>query len=169
MRKEPDYLARQKIRILDGKGVEIDPQTLDWSGDKPAAYLFRQDPGVQNSLGAIRINMPNREAVYMHDTPSKRAFSAMDRFLSHGCVRVDGVWDLAAWLLEGSISQDTDGVGLLAQASDGASRELKLTKSVPVIWTYMTAWAGPDGTVRVRPDVYRFDQFDPEAVKAILN
>jgi murein L,D-transpeptidase YcbB/YkuD len=168
MRKDPGYLAKQKIRILDGKGGEIDPATIDWSGDKAAAYLFRQDPGVQNSLGAIRINMPNREAVYMHDTPSKRAFSAMDRFLSHGCVRVDGVWDLAAWLLEGSGLPDADRVGLVSRASDGVSQELKLTKSVPVIWVYMTAWAGQDGAVRVRPDVYKYDVFDPDAVSTIL-
>jgi murein L,D-transpeptidase YcbB/YkuD len=168
MRKDPTYLARHKIRILDGKGGEIDAATLDWSGDKPAAYLFRQDPGVQNSLGAIRINMPNREAVYMHDTPSKRAFSAMDRFLSHGCVRVDGVWDLAAWLLEGNGSDAPDRMGLMARASDGVPQEIKLAHSVPVIWVYMTGWASPDGAVHFRPDVYRYDLFDPEAVSAIL-
>ena len=124
---------------------------------------------MQNSLGAIRINMPNREAVYMHDTPSKRAFSAMDRFLSHGCVRVDGVWDLAAWLLDGFENRQWDHVTLLSEASGGEPRELKLTKSVPVIWTYMTAWAGPDGLVRVRPDVYHYDDFDPDSIRAVLN
>ena len=169
MRKDPTYLAREKIHILDGKGGEIDPASLDWSGDKAAAFLFRQEPGVQTSLGAIRINMPNREAVYMHDTPSKRAFSAMDRFLSHGCVRVDGVWDLAAWLLDGFENRQWDHVTQLSEASGGEPRELKLTKSVPVIWTYMTAWAGPDGLVRVRPDVYHYDDFDPDSIRAVLN
>ena len=169
MRKDPTYLARQKIRILDVKGQEIDPLTIDWSGDKALAYLFRQDSGVQNSLGAIRINMPNREAVYLHDTPSKRAFSANDRFLSHGCVRVDGVWDLAAWLMEGTESGRWNRMSLLSQASDGEPAELKLSRSVPVIWVYMTAWAGPDGVVRFRPDVYHYDLFDPESVKSALN
>ena len=35
----------------------------------------------------------------MHDTPSKKFFSGDYRFLSHGCVRVQGVFDLASWLL----------------------------------------------------------------------
>jgi murein L,D-transpeptidase YcbB/YkuD len=168
MRKDPGYLAAHRIRILDGKGGEIDPASLDWSGDKAAAYLYRQDPGVQNALGAIRINMPNTNAVYMHDTPSKRAFSAMDRFLSHGCVRVEGVWDLAAWLLDGNSPDRQDRMGLVAMASDGVSRELKLTRSVPVIWVYMTAWADTQGSVHYRPDVYKYDLYDPEAVSAIL-
>ena len=38
--------------------------------------------------------MPNKLAVYMHDTPSKRLFGGDYRFLSHGCVRVQGVYDL---------------------------------------------------------------------------
>ena len=60
-----------------------------------AAAGFRR----HNSLGSIRIGMPNKHAVYMHDTPSKSFFARADRFLSHGCVRVQGVYDLAAWLL----------------------------------------------------------------------
>ena len=169
MRKDPAYLAKQKIRILDGMGQEVDPQQIDWSGEKAAGFLFRQDSGVQNSLGAIRINMPNREAVYLHDTPSKRAFSANDRFLSHGCVRVDGVWDLASWLMEGTESGRWNRLSLLSQASDGDQTELKLSLSVPVIWVYMTAWAGPDGAVRFRPDVYHYDLFDPESVTSAIN
>lgn len=46
--------------------------------------------------------MPNKMAVYMHDTPSKRHFGADYRFLSHGCVRVEGVYDFAEWLLQGT-------------------------------------------------------------------
>ena len=45
--------------------------------------------------------MPNPDAVYMHDTPSRNLFANDYRFLSHGCVRVQGVYDLAAWLLQG--------------------------------------------------------------------
>ena len=169
MRKDPGYLAKQKIRILDGMGQEVDPLQIDWSGEKAVGFLFRQDSGEQNSLGAIRINMPNREAVYLHDTPSKRAFSANDRFLSHGCVRVDGVWDLASWLMEGTESGRWNRISLLAQASDGEQAELKLSRSVPVIWVYMTAWAGPDGAVHFRPDVYHYDLFDPESVTSAIN
>ena len=83
-------------------GAEVDPKRIDWSTERAANYTLRQDSGAGNSLGSIRIDMPNKEAVYMHDTPSKRLFGADYRFLSHGCVRVQGVYDFAAWLLEGT-------------------------------------------------------------------
>ena len=102
MQRDPGYLAREKIRILDASGAEVDPKRIDWSTERAVNYTLRQDSGAGNSLGAIRIDMPNKLAVYMHDTPSKRLFGADYRFLSHGCVRVQGVYDLAAWLLEGT-------------------------------------------------------------------
>src|SRR5580692_8522888 len=102
MQRDPGYLTRAKIRILDGQGKEINPKSVNWTTERAANYTLRQDSGTSNSLGSIRINMPNKLAVYMHDTPSKGLFGADYRFLSHGCVRVQGVYDYAAWLLEGT-------------------------------------------------------------------
>ncbi len=99
MRKDPTYLAKSRIRMLDAAGQEVDPTAIDWSGNAAVNYTLRQDPGAANSLGLVRIAMPNRESVYMHDTPSKRFFARDLRFLSHGCVRVSGVLDLVTWLL----------------------------------------------------------------------
>ena len=76
VRKDPGYLEKMKIRILDAKGQEVDPKTLDWSTQNAVNYTLRQDPGSINSLGQIRIDMPNKHAVYMHDTPEEAAFRA---------------------------------------------------------------------------------------------
>lgn len=160
MRKNPHYLAKAKIRILDGRGREINPAKIDWSTEKAASYTLRQDSGAHNSLGSIRITMPNKEAVYMHDTPSKRLFSSDYRFLSHGCVRVEGVYDLAAWLLEGvngPRGHAWDKQALLQEIASGEREDIKLKKPVPVIWVYMTGWASADGTVHFRDDVYGID------------
>ena len=62
-------------------------------------YRFVQDPGTFNALGVVRINMPNKHSVYMHDTPLKQLFSQSARAFSSGCVRVQQVLDLVAWLL----------------------------------------------------------------------
>ncbi len=160
MRKNPKYLSKAKIRILDSRGREVDPGKIDWSTEKAANYTLRQDSGAHNSLGSIRIAMPNKLAVYMHDTPSKRLFAADYRFLSHGCVRVEGVYDLAAWLLEGVKGPKGHGWDkqALVQAIASDEREdIKLAKPVPVIWVYMTGWASADGTVHFRDDVYGID------------
>src|ERR1700689_1937044 len=159
MQKNPGYLAREKIRILDGQGHEIDPKSIDWTTNKAVNYTLRQDSGAGNSLGSIRIGMPNKLAVYMHDTPSKRLFGADYRFLSHGCVRVQGVYDYAEWLLQGTPGPDGEWTkaALTAKQKDGERDDIKLTKPVPVIWVYLTGWANGDGVVNFRNDVYGVD------------
>lgn len=159
MQRDPGYLTRAKIRILDGSGNVIDPKSVNWNTERAVNYTLRQDSGASNSLGAIRIGMPNKLAVYMHDTPSKGLFGADYRFLSHGCVRVQGVYDLAQWLLEGT--SDGSGVwskeALLAKVKEGAREDIKLAKVVPVIWVYLTGWSNGDGLVNFRDDVYGID------------
>ena len=159
MRRDPGYLTRSKIRILDGDGNVVEPESLDWSTERAVSYTLRQDSGAANSLGSIRIGMPNKEAVYMHDTPSKGLFGADYRFLSHGCVRVQGVYDLAEWLLQ--VTPDGarawDKQALLAKIKDGAREDIRLAKVVPVIWVYLTGWANPDGGANFRDDVYGAD------------
>jgi murein L,D-transpeptidase YcbB/YkuD len=160
MQKDPGYLKRSKIRVLDGTGAEIDPRSINWSTERAANYILRQDSGAGNSLGTIRIGMPNKLAVYMHDTPSKRLFGADYRFLSHGCVRVQGVYDYAEWLLQGTPGGPAgvwDKASLLAKAKDGERDDIKLVKPVPVIWVYLTGWANGDGVANFRNDVYGND------------
>ena len=101
MRKNPGYLAKNRIRILGTGGTEVDPTKVDWATEKAANYTLRQDSGLDNSLGQVRIDMPNRFAVYMHDTPAKSLFARSVRFHSHGCVRVGQVKELVGWLLQG--------------------------------------------------------------------
>jgi L,D-transpeptidase YcbB len=159
MRKDPGYLTRAKIRILDGEGKAIDPASVDWNSERAVAYTLRQDSGAGNSLGAIRIGMPNKLAVYMHDTPSKGLFGADYRFLSHGCVRVQGVYDLAEWLLQGTPDGSVawDKQALMARVKQGEREDVRLAKIVPVIWVYLTGWANGDGPVNFRDDVYGID------------
>ncbi len=160
MQKDSGYLSRQHIRILDGAGNVINARSVDWNSQKATNYILRQDSGTSNALGNIRINMPNKYAVYMHDTPSKRFFGGDYRFLSHGCVRVEGVFDLAAWLLEGAGGSPTGTWtrdAMLDQVKTGEHEDIKLPKAVPVAWVYLTGWADPTGTVQFRDDVYGID------------
>jgi len=171
MQRDPGYLAREKIRILDGTGAEVDPKTINWTSERAANYILRQDSGAGNSLGSIRIGMPNKLAVYMHDTPSKRLFGADYRFLSHGCVRVQGVYDYAEWLLQGTSGGPLgvwDKAALEAEIKAGAREDIKLTQPVPVIWVYLTGWSNRDGAANFRDDVYGLDAGD-EATASTQN
>jgi murein L,D-transpeptidase YcbB/YkuD len=161
MQKNPGYLAREHIRVLDGAGNVVDPASINWNSQRAVNYILRQDSGKANSLGSIRINMPNKFAVYMHDTPAKHLFGGDDRFLSHGCVRVQGVYDLAAWLLKDSLGAPDGGIwsreAIEAKIGDGQHEEVRLNKAVPVAWVYMTGWANGDGVANFRDDVYGID------------
>ncbi len=171
MQRDPGYLSRAKIRILDGSGNVVDPKSINWSTERAVNYTLRQDSGASNSLGAIRIGMPNKLAVYMHDTPSKNLFGADYRFLSHGCVRVQGVYDLAEWLLQGTpggpAAGNWDKQALLDRVKKGEREDVKLAKVVPVIWVYLTGWANADGAVNFRDDVYGIDSVGEASASAV--
>ena len=158
MLKDPSYLTRSRIRVLDGRGQEVDPRSVNWSSERAANYTLRQDSGAGNSLGSLRLSMPNPHAVYMHDTPTKNLFASDYRFLSHGCVRVQGVLDLAAWILDGASGPRMSKEQINAKIASGEREEVKLARPVPVVWAYMTGWASADGVVHFRDDVYGLDE-----------
>jgi murein L,D-transpeptidase YcbB/YkuD len=151
---------------------EIDPRSINWNTERAANYIIRQDSGAGNALGSIRIGMPNKLAVYMHDTPGKALFGRDFRFLSHGCVRVQGVYDYAAWLLEdtpGGPSGVWDKASLLKKQRDKERFDIKLSHPVPVIWVYLTGWANEDGVANFRSDVYGIDPAAEATAAAAAN
>src|SRR5665811_2579874 len=65
MRKDPGYLARMHMEVLDAHDVPIDPRSVDWSGARTPNFTVRQQSGTFNALGAVKIDMPNPYSVYM--------------------------------------------------------------------------------------------------------
>ena len=156
MRKEPSYLSDNRIRIFSPSGQEIRPESVNWNSDEATRYMFRQDPGGDvNSMGFVRINIPNPHGVYMHDTPSKGIFGDDFRFVSSGCVRVQNVRDYITWLLKDTPGWDRHRIEDVFAA--GSRTDAPLAHPVPVYWTYITAWAQPDGLVQFRDDIYNRD------------
>ena len=159
VKKDPWYLNKHNLRTVNWKGEEIDPNTVDWSDKREPNFMLRQDPGAQNSLGQLKIDMPNSDAVYMHDTPKKELFNQDVRFHSSGCVRVSDVRDLAAWLLN---EQGVNRAQIDRDIDAGLRTEIKLKKYVPVVWVYLTAYSDGLDRVQFREDVYGLDT--PEGI-----
>lgn len=155
MNEDPRYLTKSQIRILDGNGQELLPAEIDWSTDEAVQYTFRQDPGAENSLGRCKIDFHNKHAVYLHDTPQKQLFGENARFYSSGCVRVEQIDSLVAWLLRDNGGWDIPAVQ--AAFDSGVQDNVALDVQVPIHTTYITAWANRQGTVSFRDDVYAFD------------
>lgn len=156
LRKDPTYIDREHFSVLKAWGTEpVNASAIDWHAPEASNYKFRQDPGPWNALGVVRINMPNVHNVYLHDTPLKQLFSQSTRAFSSGCVRVERVLDVVAWLLKDNPDWTPERVQ--ATVNQGLSVDAKLKKPVPVHFVYLSAWARPDGTAVFRPDIYGRD------------
>lgn len=157
MRKNPNYLAENNIRILGPNG-EVDPMTIDWSTDEAAKLRFRQDPGRINAMATIKINFHNPHAVYLHDTPQQSMFNNLMRFDSSGCVRVQNVRDLVAWILRDTQGWDRRRLEQTIQTDSDV--KVAVSNPVPIYMTYISAWATGDGVAHFRDDIYGRDGVD---------
>jgi murein L,D-transpeptidase YcbB/YkuD len=156
MRKDPGYLSRMHMEVLDAHDNPIDPHAVDWSGTHTPNFTVRQQNGAWNALGAVKIDMPNAYSVYMHDTNQRNLFNDDYRFDSHGCSRVDNVRDLAAWLLKDQPKWNRAAID--AAIATGERHEIPVTRKIPVAWIYLTAWMTKDQTVQFRNDIYSQDE-----------
>ncbi len=156
--KDPGYLQRERIRVQTDYGEAgqiVDPSFINWSSPEAQSFKFRQEPGPQNALGLVRVNMPNEHNVYMHDTPMKNLFGRSARAYSAGCVRVQRIFDFVAWLA--APNGDWDRARVDSVLMGGQQMDVPLVAEVDVYFTYLTAWATPDGEVSFRQDLYGWD------------
>lgn len=155
MRKDPTYLERNAIRLIDGKGNEISPSTIDWNAEKAPNLTFRQDPGKINAMSSTKINFHNMHSVYMHDTPQQGVFNKLMRFESSGCVRVQNVRDLITWLLRDTAPWSRQEIERVIATRQ--NNPIRLAQEVPVFFVYISAWSTKDGVVQFRDDIYKLD------------
>jgi L,D-transpeptidase YcbB len=137
----PAQLARRKISQENGRMV--------------------QQPGPENALGLVKLDMRNDEAIYLHDTPSKAAFQQPLRHLSHGCVRVSDAIGFARL-----IADHTGKRAEFDQALANPERKttfIDLGTEIPVRLLYHTAYFDGD-RLMFAPDPYGWDAKVAEAL-----
>jgi murein L,D-transpeptidase YcbB/YkuD len=154
MQTEPTYLTDHNIRIFNQQGMELMPEQVNWYSDEATNYMFKQDPGDQNSLGFVKLNFHNPHQVYLHDTPAKNLFGSDYRFESSGCMRVHNVRELVAWVLR----DNGYNLALVDQTIRSGERLDVAVTNPPAIFTvYFTAWTTGDGVIHFRDDIYGLD------------
>lgn len=141
-------------------GQKLDPRTVDWKSPEAESLFFAQPPGRGNPLGFMKINFFNSYAVFMHDTPSKTLFSRNHRAKSSGCIRIQNIERLAAWLLRDS---GWDQKKVLSMKRSGETLNVPVRGDVKLYFAYVTAWATQDGMVYFRRDIYDRDKDRPAA------
>ena len=160
IQEDPGYLAKHGIRVFNGWKEEasvLDPVGIDWGrvSNDYFPYRLRQEPSKMNSLGQVKFMFPNRQSVYIHDTPGKNLFQKQKRAFSSGCVRVQDPLALAEYLIG---EQDWDRKRLETTIEAGRRQVIVLKKSIPVHLVYFTAWVDEGGDVHFREDIYDIDK-----------
>ncbi len=164
LRRNPQALARQNIRIFNSAGQRVDPGSVDWSAvsTRNFNYQLRQEPGVRNALGGVKFMFPNPYNVYLHDTPSRELFNRNQRTFSSGCIRVSNPMELAEYLLKDDPKWSQ--AAIKKAAASGRERVVNLPETLPVYLLYWTAWVDEEGLAHFRDDIYKRDQLMARAL-----
>ena len=73
-RRGQDMLAAYHMQAFDAAGNPLDPRADQLERPRSLQLQFPPASLGENSLGFVKINFPNKDAVYMHDTPLKSLF-----------------------------------------------------------------------------------------------
>lgn len=114
-----------------------------------------QQPGPGNSLGRMKLEMPNPHAIFFHDTPSRHLFDKEGRALSHGCIRTERALELAITMA--ILGQGADKDKAVEIATSGEYTKVPIQKEMPAYITYFTMATDIDGEMRKFEDIYGRD------------
>ena len=154
LERDPDYLLKRDIDVLDRNGAPVSQETIDWSSSRSLSYQLVQRPGPTNALGRVKFMLPNEHFVYLHDTPSKDLFAKESRAFSSGCIRVENPLELARIVL----GEKWDRARIDALVAAGRTQTVFLDKPIAVKLLYWTAEVDAAGRVSFFPDVYSRDK-----------
>ena len=165
VKRNPDYLKKRNINVIDRDGKVIDQSLIDWSQypGRHFPYILRQEPGPDNALGQVKFIFPNEHFVYLHDTPRKSLFDRSERTFSSGCIRVEKPLELAELLLNNPKEWNAAKIKEIINSKQTA--KIFLPEPMPVLLLYWTVAVDEDGTVHFKQDPYGRDKAIVEGLK----
>ncbi len=150
-------------RVLGNPGWAKSAGYKGWKDPESGFVTVVQQPGANNSLGLMKLDMPNPHAIFLHDTPSRSLFNREDRALSHGCIRTERAQELAITLaILGNLADTPESRKAAADeavaiSTSGKYTRVPIQKSMPVYITYFTMGRDIDGKLRAFSDIYDRD------------
>ncbi len=162
LQQNPGFLAHENMELVSSNGVvEFDFSSLSLL--KQGSIRIRQRPGKKNALGKVKFLFPNKDDVYLHDTPANALFGRSRRDFSHGCVRVSDPEALALFALRNQPKWDQESIRK-AMTSPKMQRVF-LKTPIPVLFFYVTAFFDQQNELIFYPDIYEQDVVLQEALK----
>jgi L,D-transpeptidase YcbB len=165
VKRNPGYLARRGFKLINGRGEEIDPYSVNWAKySKTIPYRVVQNSSDANALGIFKFNFINKYAVYLHDTNQRYLFGNSSRAMSHGCVRVQE-WEKLAYYIIKNDSLNFRLNDTLRVTSDSVRSWLsqKQRKVIPVqnklpVYIRYFSCEGKNGKIVFYDDIYGEDR-----------
>jgi L,D-transpeptidase YcbB len=135
-----------------------------WTGSGNTLSVVQQ-PGPTAALGLLKIDMPNAEAIFIHDTPNRNLFGNYPRAYSHGCLRTEKAFELGILLgiLQSGASpgdelaREAIAEELVTKIKAGKTEKIPFKEPIPVFIGYFTIGTGTDGKLQSFPDLYGRD------------
>jgi murein L,D-transpeptidase YcbB/YkuD len=160
-----NYLEKENMEMVsvlrDGaKPTGLNIETMNLL--KEGKLRIRQRPGRKNALGRVKFIFPNKEDVYLHDTPANALFSKSRRDFSHGCVRVENPQKLAEFALKNQDNWNPETIQLAMSAPK--TQRVILKKPIPVLFFYTTAFFDQFDNLEFYLDIYGHDAVLLEAL-----
>lgn len=158
----PTWTVPQSIVVGEGLGDKVlnNPQWARAQGYEATRHesgwtSVVQQPGPTNSLGRMKLHMPNEHAIFLHDTPSRHLFANNMRALSHGCIRTERALELAITMaiLGRGVSKEE----AVEIATSGKYKLVPIERRLPVYITYFTMATDIDGELETFEDIYDRD------------
>lgn len=151
----PRSIIKESVGALIARSpARAKAQGYRWTGSG-ANLSVVQEYGPGNSLGAMKLDMPNPHAIFLHDTPAKALFNKPVRALSHGCIRTDRATEFA--ILMSILQAGTDHREAAEIFKRGLNDRIAFTDQVPVFINYFTMASSGDGKLASFADVYGRD------------
>src|SRR3546814_16206724 len=96
--------------------------------------------------------MPNRHAIFLHDTPARNLFNSDGRAFSHGCIRVERALELAMTIA--ILGTGADKEQAVAISNSREYTRVPITRQLPVYITYFPMASDIDGNLAPFGDVH---------------
>ena len=158
----PTWTVPQSIVVGEGLGAKLiaSPAKAKREGyvatqAANGVITVVQQPGDNNSLGRVKLDMPNEHAIYIHDTPNRALFALPARALSHGCVRAEHATELAMTMA--ILGADLPPETAVEYNMSGKYTKVPMTNPWAVYITYFTVARDVNGLMRSFPDIYGRD------------
>jgi len=158
----PTWTVPQSIVVGEGLGKRLiaSPASAKRQGyvaTKAAdgTITVVQQPGENNSLGRVKLDMPNEHAIYIHDTPARNLFALPERALSHGCIRAERATELAMTMA--ILGADLPPETAVEYNLSGKYTKVPMITPWPVYITYFTVARDVNGLMRSFGDLYARD------------